>query len=865
MKKTRIWTTLVLLAIAVAIWAIPAAPGAVKVQQPDGSYVTILLHGDEWQSFNTTEDGYSVVKDDKGFYVYAQLEKGLLKATKMIAHDAQQRQASEQAFLSGMTKYQRSAMAPEVAEMKQMVEQGEARKLAARRAGNKGNRAAQYDYNNFRGLVILIEYNDKSFSREDYADIIKDMFNQENYTGFYNGTKKQVYTGSVRDYFSDNSLGKFQPQFDIYGPYKINYSQYSANKTSGATPILNAAINAADADINFKDYDRDNDGYVDMIYFVLAGNGSNFGGNDQRLWWPHRSVLVTENRYFLRKDNVTLWDYASSVELTGYTSTPSSVMIDGIGTVCHEFSHVLGLPDFYDTDYKDNGQSNDPGDWSVMAGGSYMNNSRTPVGYSLYERWSVGFCDAPETIAAKGSCTLEALHKNQKGFLLPTPLEDEFFLMENRQKTAFKWDAYLPGSGMLVHRVEFSDPSIWSLGSFKNNIVNAYAAHNYYELVRANGAHTSGGAYTASADDVFPAKNKTSLTNETSPANLKTWNGTPNEWAITNIRMSNGVVTFDVGNYEVSSLAIEPAAIDELPVGVSKLLKAIVTPSYATNQLTWSSDAPAIATIDENGLVKGISEGTTTIRLLSDNFVEATCQVTVKNVPVYTIAEFKKQQAGNTALLNLTNAEVLYVYQNDAYVRDDTGCIILDNSVLGLKKNDRIVGTVMAQVGVRNKMPLAMSTEGTSIENLYITAGSEVQPREVFIDELSENDYCDYVLVKAGKLKAEGGVWIVNSNNEKKARLWNMFKIANISLKNYDGNYYDIPAIYGTDVLDSEVINELYMLKTPTKVTPPTGIADVIRPTSNDATKPMYNMNGQRVANDYKGLVIVGGKKVLKK
>jgi hypothetical protein len=142
MKKTRIWTTLMLLAIAVAIWAIPAAPGAVKVQQPDGSYVTILLHGDEWQSFNTTEDGYSVVKDDKGFYVYAQLEKGLLKATKMIAHDAQQRQASEQAFLSGMTKYQRSAMAPEVAEMKQMVEQGEARKLAARRAGNKGNRAA---------------------------------------------------------------------------------------------------------------------------------------------------------------------------------------------------------------------------------------------------------------------------------------------------------------------------------------------------------------------------------------------------------------------------------------------------------------------------------------------------------------------------------------------------------------------------------------------------------------------------------------------------------------------------------------------------------------------------------------------------
>ena len=864
MKKIRIWTTLVLLVIAVAIWAIPAAPGAVKVQQPDGSYVTILLHGDEWQHFSTTTDGYTVVKNDKGFYVYAQCENGMLTATEMVAHDIEYRSASEQAFVAQTTKYLKPDMPESTRMMKRQVELHEAQKLAVRRAQANGHRAAQYDYSKFRGLIILVEWKDKSFSREDYKDIATDMVNTENYTGYDN----VKCTGSVYDYFVDNSLGKFQPQFDVVGPVKLNnYTQYSYGADDYAyLRITKAVIDAVDPQVNFKDYDGDGDGVVDLVFFIFAGNGANYTGNDQRLWWPHRASLydISNNRS-IQKDNVRLYDYASSVELYGYTSRPETIEIDGIGTICHEFSHVLGLPDFYDTDYEENGQSNAPGDWSVMAGGSYMNNSRTPVGYSLYERWSVGFCDAPETIAAKGSCTLEALHKNQKGFLLPTPLEDEFFLMENRQKTDFKWDAYLPGSGMLVHRVEFSDPSIWSLGSFKKNIVNAYAAHNYYELVRANGAHTSGGAYTASADDVFPAKNKTSLTNETSPANLKTWNGTPNEWAITNIRMSNGVVTFDVGNYEVSSLAIEPAAIDELSVGVSKLLKAIVTPSYATNQLTWSSDAPAIATIDENGLVKGISEGTTTIRLLSDNFVEATCQVTVKNMPVYTIAEFKKQQAGNTALLNLTNAEVLYVYLNDAYVRDDTGCIIVDNSVLGLKKNDRIVGTVIAQVGIRNKMPLAMSTEGTSIENLYITAGSEVQPREVSIDELSENDYCDYVLVKAGKLKAEGGVWIVNSNNEKKARLWNMFKIANISLKNYDGNYYDIPAIYGTDVLDSEVINELYMLKTPTKVTPPTGIADVIRPTSNDATKPMYNMNGQRVANDYKGLVIVGGKKVLKK
>ena len=78
------------------------------------------------------------------------------------------------------------------------------------------------------------------------------MLNKENYTGYDN----EVYTGSVRDYFSDNSLGKFEPNFDVYGPYKVDYSQYFVNSTTNTAPILNAAINMADADINFKDYDQ---------------------------------------------------------------------------------------------------------------------------------------------------------------------------------------------------------------------------------------------------------------------------------------------------------------------------------------------------------------------------------------------------------------------------------------------------------------------------------------------------------------------------------------------------------------------------------------------------------------------------------
>ena len=108
--------------------------------------------------------------------------------------------------------------------------------------------------------------------------------------------------------------------------------------------VLIDALNQADNDVDFSDYDGDNNGQVDLVYFIIAGNGANYGGNNGDLWWPHRSIIYDyNNRWYVRKDGVTLWDYASSVELSGWTSNPSSVKIDGIGTICHEFSHVLGL------------------------------------------------------------------------------------------------------------------------------------------------------------------------------------------------------------------------------------------------------------------------------------------------------------------------------------------------------------------------------------------------------------------------------------------------------------------------------------------------------------------------------------------
>ncbi len=447
-----------------------------------------------------------------------------MQPTSRVAHDALQRSAAEKVFLADVRKYQAPAMKADMAVMKAQMPQQQRRALASRRATN---------YNNFRGLVILVQFNDLEFTREDYRQIVDDMINKENYTGY----DSEVYTGSVRDYFSDNSGGKFKPQFDVVGPYTVNYSKYDPNQTDNAQAITFAAVDAADADVDFSQYDGDGDGVVDLVYFIIAGNGSNYTDNDSRLWWPHRYVIKKDGKK-VTKDGVQLWDYASSVELYGWVSKPQSIKIDGIGTICHEFSHVLGLPDFYDTDYEGSGgESSHPDTWSVMAGGNYFNKSRTPVGYSLYERYSVGFCDEPTVINERNSFTLEPLHVNQKGYRIDSPVDNEVFCLENRRNDgSFKWDARLKGSGLLVHRVDKTDLSVWD-----NNTINANPAHNYYEVLWAGGSENARTGYTT-----FPGLgNVTELYNMTTPANLQTHDGSKTAWGLSNIREDGDNILFN--------------------------------------------------------------------------------------------------------------------------------------------------------------------------------------------------------------------------------------------------------------------------------------------------------------------------------
>ena len=829
-----------------ATMAVPAHPRTVQVRQPDGSYVTLRLVGNEWCHFQTTLDGYSVVKSNQGFYVYAEKKNGQLLPTSHVAHDVASRSADEQTFLAGVKKYQAPEMSASVAEMKARVEAAGAQRRA------QGNRAT--DYSKFRGLIVLVQFNDKEFSRPDYKDIITDMVNKKDYTGF----EGQQMTGSVRDYFSDNSDGKFQPQFDVVGPYTVDFSQYDCNMREGGKclDILLAALDSADVDVNFKDYDGDGDMRVDLVFFVMAGNGANYDGNDENLWWPHRSAVYDPIAYnYLIKDGVILYDYASSVELAGHTVEPESIHIDGIGVICHEFSHVLGLPDFYDSNYEEDGQSITIGDWSLMDGGCYLNDSFTPAGYSLYERYVVGFVGDPQEIKGEGTYTLNPLHVNQTGFYIDSSDKNEFFILENRQNGDFKWDAYLPGHGMLVYRVDISNQSVW-----ENNKVNAKAERNYYELVRACGSDKINIYTTATGYDPFPGLGKvTELHNGTSPANLKTWSGKGTKWGLFNIREENGIVSFDIQDaLTLTGLSLPDSA--EVGVGLVKKLNATPEPDYAECTLEWSSSNEDVATVDDDGVVKGISEGESLITAISSEGISASCVVTVKEVTGSSIAEFKGMDDQNETVLMLKDAEVLFSYQTRTYVRDSTGAIIFNNLGMTLKRNNRLSGLLYGKLSFLNNMPqFSPVAELTNLDNLEVTDGDQVMPHEKTLEDLSADDYADYVLVKGVKLVKD--VFCYAVSGDRRIRVYTRFGTTGGSLPtNYDGKYYDVYAIFGTNRLNGQVIDELYIVKTPVEVEDPTGIVE-LRQNATDDNMPVYNLQGQRVSPTAKGLLIRDGRK----
>lgn len=525
--------TIVLLMSGINVFSIPAKPSPFVLKQTDGTELTVRLHGDENFHYYTTEDGYLLLPGDNGILCYAEIRSGNVQASSMKAQDTRKRTAEEFVFLQRIGKN----LLPEALAIKQ--------KTAPKRFKTPRRKSlTQYPtIGEQKALIILVQFTDRKFSIANPLEAFDNMINQPGYSD-------NDGTGSARDFFIENSNGQYLPEFDVFGPVTLanKMSYYGGNDREGndqhPEEMIIEACKQLDSSINFADYDRDHDGFVDNIYVFYAGYGEADGGPSNSVW-PHAWGVYSGASKTLVLDGVQIDSYACSNELEGGSGT----VMNGIGTFCHEFSHVLGLPDLYATDYTG---AFTPGEWSLMDMGSYNNDGRTPPYMSAFERYSLGWIEPTVITAADTTFVLPNLSEN-KAYLIKTEKENEYFMLENRQQE--NSDSYIPGHGMLIWHIDYNK-NVWA-----NNVVNNTIKHQYVDIVEADGTQNE----SSRSGDAFPGTSRiTSITDDTNP-NLKSWSGTRRNLSVFNIKEENGLITFNVIDPRVKPKA--PESMDATQIG----------------------------------------------------------------------------------------------------------------------------------------------------------------------------------------------------------------------------------------------------------------------------------------------------------
>ena len=352
-----------------------------------------------------------------------------------------------------------------------------------------------------RGLIILVNFQDSEFKTP--KDTIDSMLNAENFTrrykyrSFATGLPRNTTvtsSGSARKYFQDQSYGAYNPRFDVVGPVTVSEKAeyYGGNDDANAPMMIIEACELVDDSVDFKNYDHDGDGYVDFVYVIYAGYGEADSGMDSVVW-PHAWDV---SWYGYHHDGKYIGRYACGCEMN-YISK----VYDGIGTFCHEFSHVLGLPDLYCTSSSGTAPHT-LNDWDIMDYGPYNNDGNTPPAYSAYERFYMGWL-TPRLLTDPEYVTLPLLNETGEALVMnlsdshPTkgwdPRPTVFYLLETRTKSG--WDKYLPGSGMLITKVNYSSYK------WQNNSVNNNARSMGVDIIEAKENTGNWGSST----DAFPA------------------------------------------------------------------------------------------------------------------------------------------------------------------------------------------------------------------------------------------------------------------------------------------------------------------------------------------------------------------------
>ena len=485
--------SLLLASLTLWIMAVPALRIRRSVTLDDGRTVMVTAHGDEDFDFFITDDGEMVLLQDSVFH-----------ATGMTLDEYLASQPEE----PSLPRYARKKV-------------GSVASALVKPTGVK------------KIPVILTAFKDKQFTVENTDQRVNEFYNN-----FFNGTDIYSTTGnwgSIRQYFIDQSMGQFQPEFTVIGPVELDsvYSYYGKQK--GKTKdehysefVRESFKKALALEEDWTQFDNDNNGKVDMCVIIFAGMGQNYTNayGDQNTIWPQEMP----SSYTI--DGITLSGCSSTCEMHPTTHNGSVITAwqpDGIGVAIHEISHALGLPDLYDKNSHEFGLDY----WSIMDYGMYTRASKVPVGYTAYEREFMGW-QQTETINEPRTVHLTCFHQGGKGYKIANEANpDEYYILDNRQAMGWDWGACSNrGHGMLVYHVDYNS-TIWTSNNVNTLWTNyADSTKNHYHqsltiipannsFIGSNNATTQSQWQTSLKGNPYPGiTGNHELTDESIPASI---------------------------------------------------------------------------------------------------------------------------------------------------------------------------------------------------------------------------------------------------------------------------------------------------------------------------------------------------------
>lgn len=558
-----------LLFAAMTAGAVKMKPGINIIKQADGTTITVRAYGDEDLSYFLASDGTLLYQEGTNFYIAGVKADGTLYSTGVLAHEPSMRTIKE---ISAIKAQNAKAF------YNSMETQAKANKV--RREPMTPDNSLLPSLGKHKIPVILVEFSDVEFSVENPKATFdkylngKELFNKET-----DPEMGQNYA-SVAKYFKDMSFGKFEPEFEVYGPVNLGkpHATYGAGYSSQENMglLLTDACTAVDDEVDFTQYDSNDDGNIDLIYIIYAGFSQSIAGNSTDCIHPKSGYLSLAKSF----DGMDVKRYGVNNELNGTPADQANgPIINGIGLFCHEFSHCMGLPDLYpksgsiaeacinqNMDY-----------WSLMDAGEYTANGYRPTAYTAWERERLGWMEIG-TLTGPSNVELKSLDEGGAAFRIYNDKDEtghEYYIVENVQNNG--WNKNLFGNGLMVTHVDYLS-SQFSLGGCKVNnteghprmhvmaadgmfvpeyflgstIEDSYITflkeHNADLVAKYGGQVFSIDDYKAeAAGDLFPGtSNATSLTDDSQPMKAWTYNGETMGKPITDITndTEKGIVSF---------------------------------------------------------------------------------------------------------------------------------------------------------------------------------------------------------------------------------------------------------------------------------------------------------------------------------